>query len=60
MNSRCMPKITVRLPPELKVWLTQQATRNASSQTSEVVRALRERMERNFPRDHDPEELLIT
>jgi Arc/MetJ-type ribon-helix-helix transcriptional regulator len=46
MDSRYMPKITIRLPQELKSWLAQQAQRNASSQSSEIVRAVRERMER--------------
>lgn len=36
----------VRLPPEVKAWLSDQASRNGSSQNSEVVRAIRERMDR--------------
>lgn len=36
----------LRLPDDLKTWLAAQANRNASSQNSEVIRALRERMER--------------
>ena len=39
-------KIMVRLPPDAKLWLTKQARKNASSQNSEIVRAVRERMER--------------
>jgi hypothetical protein len=46
MNSREKPKIMVRVPEELKAWLIDQAERNASSQTSEIVRAVRERMNR--------------
>jgi len=36
----------LRLPEDLKAWLAAQASRNASSQNSEIIRALRERMER--------------
>lgn len=46
MNSRGMPKIIVRLPADVKEWLAVQSAANASSQSSEVVRALRERMAR--------------
>lgn len=46
MNSREMPKIIVRLPADVKAWLAMQSAENASSQSSEVVRALRERMAR--------------
>jgi Arc-like DNA binding domain len=44
MSSRDMPKIIVRLPPDVKNWLMEQSLENASSQTSEIVRAVRERM----------------
>ncbi len=44
--SRDMPRLMVRLPNDVKKWLAQQARRNASSQTSEIVRSLRERMDR--------------
>jgi hypothetical protein len=46
MNSRELPKIIVRLPQDVKHWLVAQAQRNASSQTSEIVRAVREKMDR--------------
>jgi Arc/MetJ-type ribon-helix-helix transcriptional regulator len=46
MDSRTMPKIMVRIPPDLKEWLMNQARENASSQASEIVRAVRERMKR--------------
>ena len=36
----------LRLPADVKAWLIEQAARNASSQNSEIVRAVRERMER--------------
>ena len=34
----------LRLPPDLKKWIEKQAERNGSSQNSEVIRAVRERM----------------
>ena len=46
MSSRDLPKIVVRLPRDVKQWLTEEAANNASSQTSEIVRAVRERMQR--------------
>ncbi len=46
MNGRNLPKIMVRLPRDVKTWLAEQAAENASSQTSEIVRAVRERMVR--------------
>jgi hypothetical protein len=46
MNSRDLPKIVVRLPRDVKDWLAEQAEVNASSQSSEIVRAVRERMKR--------------
>jgi hypothetical protein len=46
MQSRMMPKLMVRLPADVKEWLEAQAARNAASQASEIVRAVRERMER--------------
>ena len=57
MDTRTTPRLLVRLPPDVKAWLASEAVRNASSQTSEVVRAIRERMEhRAAPRwgpEHD-------
>ena len=37
--------VLVRLPPDVKVWLEREATRNFASQNSEVVRSVRLRME---------------
>jgi len=37
--------ILVRLPPDLKTWIEQQAARNGASQNSEVVRSIRIRMD---------------
>jgi Arc-like DNA binding domain len=49
VSSRDLPKIIVRLPQDVKDWLVEQAAENASSQTSEIVRAVRERMVRCYP-----------
>lgn len=38
--------ITVRLPVDLRAWIEEQAERNGASQNSEVIRAIRERMDR--------------
>jgi hypothetical protein len=38
-------KVTAHLPPEQKFWIEEQAQRNLSSQNSEIVRAIRFRME---------------
>jgi hypothetical protein len=39
-------QMQLRLPRDLKSWIASQAAMNANSQNSEVVRAIRERMER--------------
>ena len=41
-----MKQVPVRLPADVKAWLIEQAKRNGSSQNSEVIRAVRERMDR--------------
>lgn len=46
MKSRTLPKLLIRLPEDVKAWLVAQAAENASSQSSEIVRAIRERMKR--------------
>jgi predicted HicB family RNase H-like nuclease len=38
--------LQLRLPPDLKAFVAQEAERNGSSQNSEIIRAVRERMER--------------
>jgi hypothetical protein len=38
-------EMVVRLPRDIKHWLEREAAENASSQNSEIVRALRQRME---------------
>jgi hypothetical protein len=47
MNDR--KPMQLRLPPDLKEWLHLESARNGSSQNSEVIRAIRERMERAEP-----------
>jgi hypothetical protein len=39
--------VQLRLPSDLKTWVAAQAEKNGSSQNSEIVRAVRERMERH-------------
>ena len=46
MQGDSMKQLQVRLPDDLKAWLAMQAQANGSSQNSEVIRAIRERMER--------------
>lgn len=41
-----LPRFMVRLPHDLKLWVERQARKNGSSQNSEIIRAIRERMER--------------
>lgn len=44
MNDR--QPMQLRLPKDVKEWLLQEADRNGSSQNSEVIRSIRERMQR--------------
>ena len=46
MAKRDDPQIKLRMPAELKDWIDRQADLNRSSKSSEIVRAIRERMER--------------
>jgi hypothetical protein len=39
-------RLMLRLPPDAKAFIATQTARNASSQNSEIVRCIRERMER--------------
>ena len=41
-----MKQLPIRFPADVKAWLSDQARLNGSSQNSEVIRAVRERMER--------------
>lgn len=45
MNDQRTVKTLVRLPADVRAWLQREAERNLSSQTSEIVRALRFRIE---------------
>lgn len=45
MTEQRTVKTLVRLPADIREWLQRQAERNLSSQTSEIVRALRFRIE---------------
>ena len=45
MTEKTLKTLLVRLPVELKEWLEKESGRNRSSQGSEVVRAVRQRME---------------
>jgi predicted HicB family RNase H-like nuclease len=38
--------ITLRLPPDAKAFIAAQAERNTSSQNSEIIRCIRDRMDR--------------
>jgi hypothetical protein len=45
MTEKAVKTLLVRLPVEVKEWLEKESGRNLSSQGSEVVRAVRLRME---------------
>jgi len=42
-------QLPLRLPPDLKAWLRAEAEKNASSQNSEVIRAIRAAMASTAP-----------
>jgi len=44
-NSAGAKTLLVRLPADVKDWLLHEAERNVSSQSSELIRAAREKME---------------
>lgn len=46
MTYRHPAQFKLRVPADVKEFLAAEAERNASSQSSEIVRAIRERMER--------------
>lgn len=39
-------KLMVRLPEEVKAFVEKEASRNANSQNSEIIRCIREKMDR--------------
>jgi len=42
-------RVLVRLPREIKSWIEREAERNCASQNSEIIRALRARMDAQQP-----------
>lgn len=46
MSQADWPRFMLRLPPDLKQWVDAEAKRNGASQNSEVIRCIRERMDR--------------
>lgn len=40
------PQIALRIPANVKAFIAEQAARNGSSQNSEIVRCIRDRMEK--------------
>ncbi|RWF52074.1 MAG: Arc family DNA-binding protein [Mesorhizobium sp.] len=53
--SRADPKILIRIPADAKAFIEAEARENASSQNSEIVRAIRERMKAETRRTQRPE-----
>jgi predicted HicB family RNase H-like nuclease len=49
-GQREWPQLMVRLPSEVKAWVASQAARNGASMNSEIIRTLRERMDRDAAR----------
>lgn len=39
-------QVPIRVPADLKAWLRSEATKHRSSMNSEIIRAVRERMEK--------------
>jgi hypothetical protein len=44
--SPSLPIFSLRIPPDIRAWLEREAEKNVRSLTSEIVIALRERVER--------------
>jgi predicted HicB family RNase H-like nuclease len=45
------PQLKIRLPSEIKAFIAKQAEKNGSNLNSEVIRSIRERMERTSMAD---------
>jgi predicted HicB family RNase H-like nuclease len=45
-KNRDRAEMVVRMPQDVKAWLETEAARTGASQNSEIVRSLRDRMER--------------
>lgn len=50
---RSAHQIKLRVPPEMREWIERQAGRNGASLNSEIIRCIRERMDRMV--DYTPE-----
>lgn len=46
MTRKDDPQFKLRLPVDIRDWIDRQAAVNRSSKSSEIVRSIRERMER--------------
>lgn len=46
MSQAGWPRFMLRLPPALKRWVDAEAERNGASINSEIIRSVRERMDR--------------
>jgi uncharacterized protein (DUF1778 family) len=44
-NAKCAKQLIIRVPADVKEWLRRAAEYNASSMTSEIVRAVRQQMD---------------
>ena len=45
MRAGDIKQVLIRLPIDAKSWIEQQAQRNMSSQNSEIIRCVRDRMD---------------
>ncbi|TPM59129.1 Arc family DNA-binding protein [Mesorhizobium sp. B2-2-4] len=52
--SRSDPKFLMRLPADVKAFIVSQAARNGSSQNSEIVRCIRNRMDETKTATSEP------
>jgi hypothetical protein len=46
MSALDLKKVLLRLPHDAKAWIERQAARNTSSQNSEIIRCIRDRMDK--------------
>jgi hypothetical protein len=51
VTQRDWPRFMVRLPHDVKQFLALQSRRNGASQNSEIIRSVRERMDREYIRE---------
>jgi hypothetical protein len=50
MNESETTQLVIKMPPDVRAFIVAQAKRNVSSQRAEIVRSVRERMEREEAR----------